>query len=70
MNCWHCNTQLTWGGDDSYEDHGLEGEGIVTNLSCPNCAAAVMVYYPISDAQSGSEDQPPPQSTDTPLKQH
>lgn len=44
VNCWHCNTQLIWGGDHDYEDYGSEGEGIVTNLSCPECGAFVLVY--------------------------
>jgi len=51
MNCWHCNTELIWGGDFSYEDYGLEGDGIVSNLSCPNkkCNADVLIYLPIKD---------------------
>ena len=25
MNCWHCNTELIWGGDhDVDEDEGME----------------------------------------------
>jgi hypothetical protein len=44
MNCWHCNTELIWGGDHDFEDCMIEGEGIVTNLSCPNCSARVEVY--------------------------
>ena len=49
MNCWHCNTKLTWGGDhDIDEDQTyLFGEySIVTNLTCPNCDTYVLVYYP------------------------
>lgn len=49
MNCWHCNSELIWGGDDSYEDYGLDGEGIVSNFSCSNndCESSVIVYLPI-----------------------
>ena len=47
MNCWHCKSELIWGGDHSFEDHGMEGEGIVSNLSCPNCPVEVLVYYDI-----------------------
>ena len=36
MKCWHCNSELIWGGDFNYEDYGLDDEGIVSNLSCPN----------------------------------
>jgi len=49
MNCWHCDHELTWGGDhDIDEDQTyLFGEySIVTNLTCPNCDTYVLVYYP------------------------
>ena len=36
MNCWACNTELIWGGDE---------HSIVTNLSCPKCEALVIVYH-------------------------
>jgi len=44
MKCWHCNTELIWGGDHDCED----GEGwlITTNLSCPNCKSYVEVHLP------------------------
>ena len=48
MNCWHCQTELIWGGDFDFEDYGLEDEGIVSNLSCPNCNTYVEVFCPIS----------------------
>ena len=44
MKCWHCNTELIWGGDNSFEDYCIEGEGIVSNLHCPKCKAYVEVY--------------------------
>lgn len=54
MNCWHCDeSELIWGGDHTFEDYGEEGEGIVTNLSCPNCPAIVIVYYAEQDSSSG-----------------
>ena len=47
MNCWHCNSDLTWGGDHTYEDHGTDGDGIVTNLSCINedCGVELVLVY-------------------------
>jgi len=44
MNCWHCQTELIWGGDQDYE----EGEAwlMITNLSCPNCKSYVEVHLP------------------------
>ena len=44
MNCWHCNNKLIWGADFTYEDYQLEGEGIVSTLSCSKCNAHVEVY--------------------------
>ncbi len=49
MNCWHCKTELIWGSDFSYEDYAMEGEGIVSNLSCPNCSTFVEVYHKINE---------------------
>ena len=45
MNCYICKKELIWGGDFDYEDYNLEGNGIVSNLSCPNCEAYVEVYW-------------------------
>ena len=63
MNCWHCKTELIWGGDHDCEVERMstgiaanEGEDVecmhedysmVTNLSCPKCNSMVLVYYPV-----------------------
>ena len=44
MNCWHCQTELVWGGDHDCEDE--EDFARVTNLSCPECDSVVYVYLP------------------------
>ena len=44
MNCWHCDTELIWGGDHDMIDN--EDYDIVSNLSCPKCHCAVDVYHP------------------------
>ena len=41
MKCWHCNTELIWGGDHDLDED--EEYNIVTNLSCPKCEAFVEV---------------------------
>ena len=54
MKCWHCNTELIWGGDHDIENEGTnfiidvksESYSMVTNLSCPNCGCHVEIYYP------------------------
>lgn len=50
MNCWHCEEKLIWGGDHDYEEEDGR-EGIVSNLSCPNCEAFVLVYLPLEERQ-------------------
>ena len=45
MKCWHCDEEVIWGGDHDYEDYGMEGEGIVSNLSCPNKDCQVEFVY-------------------------
>ena len=49
VNCYNCNEDLIWGGDHDYEDCQQPGKGIVTNLSCSNCDAFVLVYMPIGE---------------------
>jgi len=44
MNCWHCQTELIWGGDHDMEDN--EDYDMVSNLSCPKCHCHVEVYHP------------------------
>jgi hypothetical protein len=51
MDCWHCDSELIWGGDHSYEDFGLDSDGIVSSLSCPKCPTTVEVYYSIDEEE-------------------
>ena len=44
MNCWHCGTELIWGGDADMEKDDSEDYDMETNLSCPNCGSVVLVY--------------------------
>ena len=53
MKCWHCNTDLIWGGDHDIEEEDSEEYSMVTNLSCPKCDAFVEVYLP---KEKGTED--------------
>jgi len=46
MTCWHCNSELIWGGDHDLEDCGHDREGIISNFSCPNCPATTEVMLP------------------------
>tara|TARA_R110000824_G_scaffold227038_1_gene414839 strand:- start:164 stop:331 length:168 start_codon:yes stop_codon:yes gene_type:complete len=48
MKCF-CGNDLIWGGDHMFDECGMEGEGIVSNLSCSNCDAFVLVHIPIKN---------------------
>ena len=45
MKCWHCGSELIWGGDHEEEIDEDEFQfHVVTNLSCSRCDAFVLVY--------------------------
>ena len=46
MKCWHCQTELIWGGDHDIDEEEESEYLIVTNLSCPKCRSYFEVYYP------------------------
>ena len=52
MKCWHCGSDLIWGGDHDWlvDDPEEKEQGIVTNLSCSNdkCKTYVEVYHYIN----------------------
>ena len=43
MKCYNCNAELLWGGDHDCEED--EHHYVVTNLSCQECEAFVLVYW-------------------------
>lgn len=47
--CGICGATLIWGADFDYEDYGLDGEGIVSTYTCPDCGATVEVYVSDED---------------------
>jgi len=44
MNCYHCEAELVWAGDTTFDEEEIDGEGIVTSLNCIGCGAFVEVY--------------------------
>jgi len=45
VNCWHCKTELIWGGDHDVDEEESDYL-IVSNLTCPQCGTYVEVYLP------------------------
>lgn len=48
MICWYCHTPLIWENDFLFEDFNIDGEGIVTILTCPCCHAMWQGYIGLS----------------------
>ncbi len=54
MDCYHCGTELIWGGDNDTEDS--DDFDMETNLSCPGCGAFFLVYHPRSQPELNEID--------------
>ena len=58
MKCWHCNSELRWGGDQMLsEQNGDDDEffSMVTNLTCNKCKSEVVVYLPKKEESKNNE---------------
>ena len=45
--CYACRRKaVIWDSDFSYEDYGLEGDGIVQEFHCTYCGAGITYYIP------------------------
>ena len=48
--CFHClQKSVIWDADFTFEDYGLEGEGLVHHCDCSNCGAEIEYYVPITE---------------------
>lgn len=46
--CFHCGTKgVIWDSDFSFEDYGLDRDGIIHECHCINCGADITYYIPI-----------------------
>jgi hypothetical protein len=44
VNCWHCQDELIWGGDQDLDD---DPEFVIeSNFSCATCGSVAVVYFP------------------------
>ena len=48
LKCNKCNKDAIWGGDFSYEDYNIKGNGIISNFLC-ECGNYFEVYYNIEN---------------------
>ena len=50
--CFHCGARaVSWDADFSFEDYGIEGEGIVHVCHCNNCGAEIEYYIKCGDEE-------------------
>ena len=48
--CFHClQMAVIWDNDFSFEDVGMEGEGVVHFCHCSNCGAEIEYYVSIKE---------------------
>ena len=52
FECFHCgqNTAV-WNADFSFDEYGMEDDGIVHNLTCINCGAEIEYYIRTGDRE-------------------
>lgn len=52
--CFHCCCRsVIWDCDYTFEDFGMEGEGIVHVCHCTNCGAEIEYYISLDDDPDG-----------------
>lgn len=55
--CFHCGERAAvWQNDWSFEDYGLEGDGLVHELICSNCGAVITYEIPLLSEDGGAND--------------
>lgn len=55
--CFHCGHQtVTWDADFSFEDYGIEGEGIIHCCHCNNYGARIEYYIALCDDEQEDEE--------------
>ena len=57
MSCFRCGEKMIWGGDHTYEDYGMDGDGIVANLSFSKCECFCLFYTPIDEEEDNGEEK-------------
>ncbi len=58
MRCPNCNVDFIWSGDHMFEDYGMDGDGIVSNLCCsnPDCEIWILLYNPFKEESNGNKN--------------
>lgn len=52
FECFHClHRSVIWQCDYTFDDCGIEGNGIVQVLHCENCGADIEYYVPFDQEE-------------------
>lgn len=55
--CFHClSKSVIWDSDFSFEDYGIEGEGLVHICHCCNCGAEIQYFVSLEDSDKSKTD--------------
>lgn len=55
--CFHClSRSVVWCGDFTFEDYGMEGEGLIHECECSNCGARITYMIPMGDEDGDSNE--------------
>ena len=50
--CFHCGMRtVVWQADFSFEDYGLDGDGIVQLCTCGHCGAQIEYYIRLDEPE-------------------
>lgn len=41
--CYMCGSEVIWQSDFSFEDYGIEGEGLISNWYCSYCKSDIQI---------------------------
>lgn len=56
--CFHCGqSAVFWRGDFTFEDYGIEGEGLIHVCECGNCGAEIEYYIRDDEEQEAQDDK-------------
>lgn len=56
--CFHCgHRSVIWQSDFSFEDYGLDGEGVINVCYCTNCGAYIEYYVSLNDDEQEEVEQ-------------
>jgi hypothetical protein len=55
---------VIWGCDFTFEDYGLEGEGLIHELTCSNCGASITYYIRFDEDEDAELASPEDKNAD------